>query len=158
MVKLVLFMGVLLGMTAVVAGAFEHAVRKMIVEDTTGAAEAADDELSDPAPNAEAAKRLSQYETGVKYHMYTGLAMIGLGLVMAFSTRGQWLGLFSCLGLTVGVMLFSGVLYLLSAFGMAQLVMLVPIGGSIMILGWILFLITVLLFDPLIDKEDLETT
>ncbi|MEW4451844.1 DUF423 domain-containing protein [Bremerella sp. JC817] len=158
MAKFVLLVGVLFGMTAVVAGAFEHAVRKMIIEDTTGAAEVAGDELSDPAPNAEAAKRLSQYETGVKYQMYHGLAMIALGLVMAFSSRGQVLGLITCLALVVGVKLFSGTLYLISAFGMTQLVMLVPIGGTIMILGWILFLITVLLFDPLIDKEDLETT
>lgn len=157
MAKFVLFLGVLFGLTAVVAGAMEHAVRGMIVSDVSGANdEVAGDELSDPAPNPEVAKRLSQYETGVKYHMYHGLALIGLGVVMAISARGQVVGIFSAGALVLGVVMFSGTLYLISALGMTQLVMIVPIGGSIMILGWILFLITVLLFEPLVDREDLE--
>jgi len=155
--KLVLFLGVLFGTTAVVAGAMEHAVRGMIVSDVSGAdAEEAGAELSDPAPNAEVAKRLSQYETGVKYHMYHGLALLGLGVVMAISARGQVLGAISAVSIVVGVALFSGTLYLISALGMTQLIMVVPVGGSIMILGWFLFLITVLLFEPLVDREDLE--
>ncbi|MEW4560913.1 DUF423 domain-containing protein [Bremerella sp. JC770] len=157
MVKLVLFLGVLFGATAVVAGAMEHSVRGMIVSDVSGGdAEEAGAELSDPAPNAEVAKRLSQYETGVKYHMYHGLALIGLGVVMAISARGQVLGGIAAVSMIIGVTLFSGTLYLISALGMTQLIMVVPIGGSIMILGWILFLITVLLFEPLVDREDLE--
>ncbi|WDI40352.1 DUF423 domain-containing protein [Bremerella sp. P1] len=157
MAKFVLFLGVLFGATAVVAGAMEHVVRGMIVSDVTGAdAKLTGEELSDPAPTPEVAKRLSQYETGVKYHMYHGLALVGLGLVMAFSARGQVLGIVSALSLVIGVALFSGTLYLISALGMSQLTMIVPIGGSIMILGWILFLITVLLFEPLVDREDLE--
>lgn len=155
--KFVLFLGVLFGLTAVVAGAMEHGVRGMIVSDVSGAdVEVKGDELSDPPPSPEVAKRLSQYETGVKYHMYHGLALIGLGVVMAFSARGQVLGSLSAGALVVGVALFSGTLYLISALGMTQLTMIVPIGGSIMILGWILFLITVLLFEPLVDREDLE--
>jgi len=155
--KFVLFLGVLFGTTAVVAGAMEHSVRGMIVSDVSGGeSEAVGEELSDPAPNPEVAKRLSQYETGVKYHMYHGLALIGLGIVMAISARGQGLGAISAIAMVVGVALFSGTLYLISALGMTQLTMVVPIGGSIMILGWILFLITVLLFEPLVDREDLE--
>lgn len=158
MAKFVLFLGVLFAMTAVAAGAMEHAVRGMIIRDTTEgeAASKASEELSDPAPNAEAAKRLAQYETGVRYHMYHGLAMIGLGVVMAISARGQVLGLIAALVMVVGVKLFSGTLYLISAFGMAELTMLVPIGGSLLLLGWLLFLGVVLLFDPLVDKEDLD--
>ncbi len=158
MAKFVLFLGVLFAMTAVVAGAMEHAVRGMIIQDTTDAdvAEKVSEELSDPPPNAAAAKRLAQYETGVRYHMYHGLAMIGLGTVMVISARGQLLGLISALVMVVGVKLFSGTLYLISAFGMAQLTMLVPIGGSLLILGWLLFLGVVLLFEPLVDKEDLD--
>lgn len=157
MAKFVLFLGVLFSGTAVIAGALEHAVRGMIESDVSGGdVEATQDELSDPAPNPEVAKRLSQYETGVKYHMYHGLAMIGLGVVMAISARGQALGICAALSLVVGVALFSGTLYLISSLGMTQLTMLVQVGGSIMILGWILFLITVLLFEPLVDREDLE--
>lgn len=157
MAKFVLFLGVLFGATAVAAGAMEHAVRGMIVADVSGAdVEVKGDELSDPAPNPAVAKRLAQYETGVRYHMYHGLALIGLGIVMAISARGQVMGIIAAISLVVGVKLFSGTLYLISALGMTQLTMLVPIGGSIMILGWILFLITVLLFEPLVDREDLE--
>ncbi|PQO40282.1 hypothetical protein C5Y96_01540 [Blastopirellula marina] len=157
MAKFVLFLGVLFGATAVIAGAMEHAVRGMIVADVSGAdVELAGDELSDPAPNPEVAKRLAQYETGVRYHMVHGLALIGLGVVMAISARGQIMGIIAALSMVIGVKLFSGTLYLISALGMKQLTMLVPIGGSFMILGWILFLITVLLFEPLVDREDLE--
>ncbi|MBI1248054.1 DUF423 domain-containing protein [bacterium] len=157
MAKLVLIVGVLFAMTAVIAGALEHKVHAMILEDTAGEEVAETSELSDPAPNPEAYRRFSEYETGVKYQMYHGLGMIGLGLLMAFSARGQVLGLCSALSMFLGVKLFSGTLYMMAAFGMDQFVLLVPIGGSLMILGWILFLITVLLFDPLIDKEDLES-
>ncbi|MBA2115713.1 DUF423 domain-containing protein [Bremerella alba] len=157
MAKFVLVLGVLFSGTAVIAGAMEHTVRGMIVSDVSGAdADAVGDELSDPAPNPAVAKRLSQYETGVKYQMYHGLAMIGLGMIMACSARGQALGMAAAVSLVLGVVLFSGTLYLIAAMGMSQLTMLVPVGGSIMILGWILFLITVLLFEPLVDREDLE--
>lgn len=157
MAKFVLILGVLFGATAVAAGAMEHAVRGMIVADVSGTdAKVAGDELSDPAPNPEVAKRLAQYETGVRYHMYHGLALIGLGIVMAISARGQILGIIAALAIVIGVKLFSGTLYMIAALGMKQLTMLVPIGGSFMILGWILFLITVLLFEPLVDREDLE--
>lgn len=158
MAKLVMILGVLFAMTAVVAGAMEHAVRGMIIRDTTDSevAEKTSEELSDPAPNEATAKRLAQYETGVRYHMYHGLAMIGLGTIMAISARGQVLGLIAALVMVLGIKLFSGTLYLISAYGMDQLTMLVPIGGSCLILGWLLFLGVVLLFDPLVDKEDLD--
>lgn len=155
--KFVLILGVLFGTTAVAAGAMEHAVRGMIIADVAGSdVESGGGELSDPAPNPEVAKRLAQYETGVRYHMYHGLALIGLGVVMAISSRGQLLGILAALSMVIGLKLFSGTLYLISALGMTHLTMLVPIGGSFMILGWILFLITVLLFEPLVDREDLE--
>ncbi|RCS51853.1 DUF423 domain-containing protein [Bremerella cremea] len=158
MAKLVMILGVLFAMTAVVAGAMEHAVRGMIIRDTTDGkvSEEASEELSDPPPNAAAAKRLAQYETGVRYHMYHGLAMIGLGTIMAISARGQVLGLITAIFMVLGIKLFSGTLYLISAYGMDQLTMLVPIGGSCLILGWLLFFGVVLLFDPLVDKDDLD--
>ncbi len=157
MAKFVLIIGVLFGATAVVAGAMEHAVRGMIVSDVAGAdIEDEGDELSDPAPNPAVAKRLAQYETAARYHMYHGLALIGLGVVMAISARGHVVGSLGAVAVIIGVVMFSGALYLISALGMTQLTIIVPIGGSIMILGWILFLITVLLFEPLVDREDLE--
>lgn len=157
MAKLILILGTLLGLTSVMTGAAEHAVRGMIEKDVQGEhlpedGPAANRALTDPT----VAKRLDQYDTGVRYQMVHALALIGLGLLTAFSVRGQVLGLVSAACFLLGVVLFSGTLYLVSAFGMTQLTMIVPFGGVLMIAGWVIFLLAVVFFEPLVDKEDLK--
>lgn len=157
MAKFVLFFGVLFALTAVIAGALgDHLVRKMIISHTMGEEIAAEGNLNKVELSQEAAHRMAQFQTGVQYQMYHGLGMIALGIVMAISARGQLLGLITGLVLIVAVKLFSGTLYVISALGMTQFTMLVPIGGTLMIVGWVMFLMVVLLFEPLVDKEDLD--
>ena len=161
MAKLILILGTLLGLTSVMTGAAEHAVRGMIEKDVHGqqlpeGGPAADRALTDPVTDPAVAKRLDQYDTGVRYHRTHALALIGLGLLTAFSTRGQVVGIVSAACFLLGVLLFSGTLYLVSAFGMTHLTMIVPFGGVLMIAGWVTFLLAVVFFEPLVDKEDLK--
>jgi len=148
MAKLILFLGVLFGLLAVIAGASEHAVEQRV--------EVAVKELPEEERLEAKHKRLGQYETGVRYQMYNALALIGLGLVSAFSARGQTVAFLSGIGFIGGIVLFSGSLYLVSALQVTSLTIVVPFGGVSMILGWVLFAVTVLMFDPLIDLDDLD--
>ena len=157
MAKLILILGTLLGLTSVGAGAAEHAVRGMIEHQVADDAVVEAGQLSDPPTQPQVIKRLDQYRTAVRYHMTHGLALIGLGLMSAFSARGAAIAGLSALCFVLGVCLFSGMLYLISAWGVTSFTMLVPVGGMLMIAGWVLFLTAACLFDPLIDREDLES-
>lgn len=79
---------------------------------------------------------LEVFETGVRYHMYSSLGLMIIGLL------GQVLGRSKVLNngfrlIFVGMIIFSGSLYVLSATGFSKLGMVTPIGGVAMIAGWI---------------------
>lgn len=103
------------GMAAVVLGAFgAHALRERI-----------DVSL------------MSAYQVGVQYHFYHTFALFGLGLL------GQCLSLtprikLSALLFAVGILLFSGSLYLMAVSGIRQLGMITPLGGVCLIAAWCL--------------------
>jgi uncharacterized membrane protein YgdD (TMEM256/DUF423 family) len=83
-------------------------------------------------------KFLADFETGARYQMYHALALIGLGL-SATSQNRKWIrGAGICL--LLGIAGFSGGLY---AYTLGNLrwvgMMIVPLGGTISIAGWILF-------------------
>lgn len=82
------------------------------------------------------------YETGVQYHMIHGLALILVGLTagqIGETRRLYWAG---CLFI-VGIVLFSGSLYVLSISGIKVLGAITPIGGVAFIAGWIYFLLAI---------------
>lgn len=86
---------------------------------------------------AEIARRLDTFETGAKYHTYTALALLGVGVAARHEARRAWsvaAGL-----LLAGNMIFSGLLYALTAGGddYRWLGAVVPIGGALMIAGWV---------------------
>lgn len=56
------------------------------------------------------AKSLASFETGVRYMIYHGLALLILGVAAEKFTNLKWVGRF----LIVGVVLFSGSIFLLS--------------------------------------------
>lgn len=81
---------------------------------------------------------LKVYETGVQYHMVHALALILIGITAGQwgeSARLRWAG--RLLGL--GIILFSGSLYILSISGIKILGAITPLGGVCFIAGWILF-------------------
>ncbi|WP_445158753.1 DUF423 domain-containing protein [Halomonas sp. E14] len=80
---------------------------------------------------------LAAFETGVRYQMWHTLAMLG---VLAWRSvrprRGQVLVL--VLGLwTAGIVLFSGSLYAMALSGARGLGMITPLGGVLLIGGWL---------------------
>lgn len=88
------------------------------------------------------ADAIAVYETGVQYHMIHALALLIVGL-----TAGQ-LGVSSKLNwaarlLFIGIIVFSGSLYVLSITGIKVLGAITPIGGVAFIAGWLLFALDV---------------
>lgn len=82
------------------------------------------------------------FETGVRYQMYHALAILFVGLAQRVLTAGKWLNLAPWLWL-VGIVVFSGSLYLLVLVDKRWLGAITPLGGLAMIAGWIALLIAV---------------
>jgi uncharacterized membrane protein YgdD (TMEM256/DUF423 family) len=81
-------------------------------------------------------KRLNDWEIASRYLMYTALAVIACGL-LAQSRPSRSLSI-ACWLLLAGVLLFSGFLYLLVLTEQRWMgATFVPIGGVLMICGWI---------------------
>jgi uncharacterized membrane protein YgdD (TMEM256/DUF423 family) len=79
--------------------------------------------------------RVDTYETAVKYHFYHGLGMVLIGILKKLYKKGyDW----ACKTMLVGVIIFSGSLYVLSLSNVTWLGAITPIGGVLLILSWIL--------------------
>ena len=77
---------------------------------------------------------LEVFHTGVEYQFYHALALLAAGIL-----GSRWAGI--CF--LIGIVLFSGSLYAMSALN-APLGIVTPIGGLFFIAGWILLLIKVI--------------
>jgi uncharacterized membrane protein YgdD (TMEM256/DUF423 family) len=80
------------------------------------------------------AEMLAVYETGVRYHMYHALALVGVGLA-AGRFGSAWLALSGWLFLA-GIVVFSGSLYVMTLTGARWLGAITPLGGLALIAGW----------------------
>lgn len=123
MQELVLIMGGVYGALAVIFGAFgAHGLKKYL--DT---------------------EQLKSFETGVKYQMYHALLLILTGVIFPFNGFSQNLmGWF----LITGIFLFSFSIYGLVISSAKDLKMtflgpVTPLGGLLLVMGWILFTINV---------------
>lgn len=93
-------------------------------------------------------KYLQDYKTGVRYHMYHALALIGLGVFSmqlsgaAAARRAKWLNAAGWLFLA-GILLFPGSLYVLTILGPKWLGvtwgLIAAVGGTAFIAGWMAF-------------------
>lgn len=90
---------------------------------------------------------IDSFEKGVRYQFYAGFSMLILGAIQdkfVFSIR--W---FTRLTIA-GVVLFSGCIYLYCFHeqlpALKPLVYLVPIGGLLMIIAWVVFIIQLIRF------------
>ena len=88
----------------------------------------------------DAAKRLANWESAVRYQMYHALAIILVGVVTCQFPKLP-IRLPACFFL-IGITLFSGCLYGWVLTDIKPLVMIVPLGGVSLIVGWILFAIS----------------
>lgn len=113
MQKWMLFITALMGGLAVAAGAFgAHALkRKLDVE------------------------MLAAFEVGVRYQMYHALA-IGLAVFVSTLTAGHFVQLAAWFFL-LGTIVFSGSLYILTLTGVRTWGAITPIGGLLLIGGWL---------------------
>jgi uncharacterized membrane protein YgdD (TMEM256/DUF423 family) len=118
-----LIIAAILGALAVAIGAFgAHGVKNIVSADV-----------------------LEIYETGVKYQFYHVFALLAVGILYAWFP-GKLLSL-SGLFFIIGIVLFSGSLYLITALKAADKVItpavgiITPIGGLFFIAGWILLFI-----------------
>ena len=83
----------------------------------------------------------SIYNKAVLYHMFHSIAILILGLINKIQPEIQ----LSIAGWSflLGIILFSGSLYILAITGIKQLGMITPIGGILFIIGWIVFFLKV---------------
>lgn len=78
---------------------------------------------------------LTIFHTGVTYQLVHTLALFGVAL-LATQIQGRlitWAGL----SFTVGMVLFSGSLYLLTMTGISKLGIITPFGGLAFLIGWV---------------------
>ena len=79
--------------------------------------------------------RLDTFQTAVNYHFYHTLALLGIGILA--SVKPQWKGFsFTAWCMILGILIFSGSLYVLSLTGITWLGATAPLGGLSFILGW----------------------
>ena len=77
----------------------------------------------------------ANFETAARYQMYHALALCAVGLVgerragKAIAIAG------TCF--TAGIVIFSGALYGIALSGLKTLGMVAPIGGTLLIIGWL---------------------
>ena len=79
---------------------------------------------------------LKVFQTGVSYHMYHSLAVLAVGVLSHISPRARLLK-FSAYSFLLGIIFFSGSLYLLALTELPMIGMITPIGGIFLIFGWI---------------------
>lgn len=82
-----------------------------------------------------AADMLAVYQTGVEYHFYHSLALLAVGVLCLQFPQNNW---FNTAGwmFAVGLLFFSGSLYVLALSGVKVLGAITPIGGVLFLLGW----------------------
>lgn len=121
MIQTILIIGCIMMVLAVALGAFgAHALKKKLNADM-----------------------MKVYETGVQYHIAHGLGMLVVGTLghslthSSLAVTAGWL-------LFVGIILFSGSLYVLSFTGVRKLGAITPLGGLAFIAGWIVLLVAVM--------------
>lgn len=122
--KRIVIIGAVLMLLAIILGAFgAHSLKELI-----------------------SPEKLTSYETGVRYQVYHGLALLVIGLNAEKFKNG--LRAF-CLLILLGVILFSGSIYFLSIEEILHMKLsflgpVTPVGGVLMIAGWIVFIIKLL--------------
>lgn len=90
------------------------------------------DRIDDPAVIA---KRIAQFDTSARYHLVHAVALLALAAIPSQNhKRQQWCGYLFVLG----IILFSGSLYLLVATNTPRLGAITPLGGLSWIAAWLM--------------------
>lgn len=120
MTKMYLLIGALNGLLAVALGAFgAHGLKQRLSPDL-----------------------LAVFQTGVQYHFYHTLALLLVAALMLHwpqNTALRWSALLFCIGMLV----FSGSLYVLSISGVRWLGAITPFGGLAFLAGWVALVVAI---------------
>ncbi|MCB2222499.1 MAG: DUF423 domain-containing protein [Bacteroidetes bacterium] len=78
---------------------------------------------------------MQTFKTGVEYHFYHALGLLLIGVLSFYMPSGllNWSAFF----LGIGIVIFSGSLYLLALTGIRWIGAITPIGGLSFIVGWV---------------------
>lgn len=119
--KLILTIGCFFGLTAVVFGAFGAHILKEVLSESA----------------------LQSFQTGVEYQMYHALLLLLIGSFDRLHGKTKKI---VCYLLTTGTFLFSGSIYLLATNSLTSIdfttiALLTPLGGTLLILAWLILLI-----------------
>ena len=84
---------------------------------------------------------LQTYKTGIEYHFYHALGLLFIGVLSISYPSGllNW----SAILLAIGIVFFSGSLYVLSISGIKWIGAITPLGGLCFIAGWVLLFVAV---------------
>jgi uncharacterized membrane protein YgdD (TMEM256/DUF423 family) len=82
-------------------------------------------------------RMLEIFHTGVTYQMYHTLALIAFGALLHWYPANKLL-IASGYSFLVGILIFSGSLYILALTGIGWLGAITPLGGLAFLLGWAL--------------------
>ena len=91
---------------------------------------------------------LAVYQTGVQYHLVHALALLLVGLLRERLTSAS--SLVSVCGALfgVGIVLFSGSLYVLAVTGIRAFGAITPLGGVCFLVGWALLAVAAMKQQP----------
>jgi uncharacterized membrane protein YgdD (TMEM256/DUF423 family) len=83
-------------------------------------------------------ERLGWVETGLRYHMFHALALLGIAILFAVEAgREPWPLRIAAWCFLGGLVLFSGGLYVMGLAGIRSLGPTVPAGGLLFLAGWL---------------------
>jgi len=122
--KKILVTGAFFGVLGIILGAFaSHGLKELI-----------------------SAEALQSFDTGVRYQMYHAFLLLLIGSATFLKEKPKKT---IFILLVIGVFLFSGSIYGLStneltAFNFKSIALITPIGGLLLILGWLIMLINLL--------------
>ncbi|HVO48576.1 MAG TPA: DUF423 domain-containing protein [Steroidobacteraceae bacterium] len=86
--------------------------------------------------------RLQIFETAVRYQFFHALGLLAVGVLMRSVDSAVLRG--SALAIVIGIILFSGSLYLLTFGAPRALGVITPLGGLALIAGWLGFVVAIL--------------
>ena len=92
--------------------------------------------------NSISLEMISVWKTAVQYQMFHVLALLSIILLEQRDDRAQW----QIIGwlFAIGCIIFSGSLYLLAISDIKIFGMITPIGGGMLLVGWLLLLFSLI--------------
>jgi uncharacterized membrane protein YgdD (TMEM256/DUF423 family) len=89
-------------------------------------------------------QQLTLFETASRYQMYHALALLVVGVMLTNPQFSRSLLKLAALAFILGIILFSGSLYLLALTGVSWLGAITPLGGIAFLSGWLVMMIAAL--------------